>query len=258
MRSLLEVEPLTPKVLHYCWFGGKPLPQKAQATVERWQELMPDYEIVRWDESNFDVDECPYARDAYKAGKWAFVSDYARFKVVYDNGGTYMDIGSELLKSIDPLVKESGFTACDYESHAVNPGLVLSAGAHCDLLGEVLESYRNLDFEDSIEFLYSHTVNHIFGEVLERHGYQWGVDALWEYDGFRIYPSEYFCPKLDFGGFKCTSRTYSTHASTASWLPAGERFRIGFINKWAPYVGDFAARKTARVLTLVKFRKEDR
>ena len=248
----------TPKVLHYCWFGGKPIPRKAVATVDRWHELMPDYQIIRWDESSFDINECPYARDAYKAGKWAFVSDYVRFKVVYDNGGTYMDIGSELLKSIDPLVKESGFTACDYESHAVNPGLVLSAGAHCDLLGEVLESYHNLDFEDSIEFLYSHTVNQIFGEVLERYGYQWGADALWEYDGFRVYPSEYFCPKLDFGGFIFTENTYSTHISSASWLPVNEQFRVGFINKWAPYVGDFAARKVARALTLLKYRKDDR
>ena len=107
---------------------------------------MPDYEIVRWDESNFDVNECAYARDAYKAGKWAFVSDYARFRVVYDNGGTYMDIGSELLKSIDPLVEQSGFTACDWESRAVSPGLVLSAGAHCTLLGDTLETYGTLDF----------------------------------------------------------------------------------------------------------------
>ncbi|MGO5361226.1 MULTISPECIES: glycosyltransferase family 32 protein [unclassified Collinsella] len=248
----------TPKVLHYCWFGGKPVPRKALATVDRWHELMPDYQIIRWDESNFDIYECPYARDAYKAGKWAFVSDYVRFKVVYDHGGTYMDIGSELLKSIDPLVKASGFTACDFESHAVSPGLVLSARAHCDLLGEVLDSYHNLDFEDSIEFLYSHTVNQIFGEVLERHGYQWGVDALWEYDGFRVYPSEYFCPKLDFGGFKCTENTYSTHISSASWLPANEQFRVGFINKWAPYVGDFIARKVARALTFLKYRKDDR
>lgn len=249
---------LTPKVLHYCWFGGKPMPRKAVARVDRWHELMPDYQIICWDESNFDINECSYVRDAYKAKKWAFVSDYVRFRVVYDYGGTYMDIGSELLRSIDPLVNESGFTACDYESHAVNPGLVLSAGAHCDLLGEVLESYHNLDFEDSIEFLYSHTVNQIFGEVLERHGYQWGADALWEYDGFRVYPSEYFCPKLDFGGFRCTENTYSTHISSASWLPANEQFRVGFINKWAPYVGDFAARKVARALTFLKYRKDDR
>ena len=249
---------MTPRTLHYCWFGGAPLTEKAEATVARWREIMPEYEIVRWDESNFDVNECAWTRDAYAAKKWAFVSDYARFKVVYDNGGTYMDIGSGLLKSIDPLVEKSGFTACDWESHAVNPGLVLSAGAHCHLLGEVLEVYRGLEFEDSFQFLLDHTVNHIFGEVLARYGYQWGVNALWEYDGFRVYPSEYFCPKLDFGGFKCTENTYSTHISSASWMCPGERFRVGFINKWAPYVGDFAARKTARILTVLKYRKDER
>ena len=248
----------TPKTLHYCWFGGAPLSERAEATITRWRELMPEYEIVRWDESNFDVNECAWTREAYKAKKWAFVSDYARFKVLYDNGGTYMDIGSELLKSIDPLVEVSGFTARDWEARAVNPGLVLSAGAHRPLLVEVLETYRGLEFEDSTEFLYEHTVNRVFAGVLGRYGYRSGVDVLWEHDGFRVYPSEYFCPKLDFGGFRCTENTYSTHVGTASWTPAGERFRVRFINKWAPYVGDFAARKTARILTILKFRKDER
>lgn len=248
----------TPKALHYCWFGGAPLSERAEATIARWRELMPEYEIIRWDESNFDVNECTWVREAYKAKKWAFVSDYARFKVLYDNGGTYMDIGSELLKSIDSLVEESGFTARDWEARAVSPGLVLSAGAHRPLFDEVLETYRGLDFEDSTDFLYEHTVNRVFAGVLGRYGYRSGVDVLWEHDGFRVYPSEYFCPKLDFGGFRCTENTYSTHMGTASWTPAGERFRVGFINKWAPYVGDFAARKTARILTILKYRKDDR
>lgn len=247
-----------PRVLHYCWFGGAPLPEKAEATIMRWRELMPEYRIVRWDESNFDVNECRFARDAYVAKKWAFVSDYARFKVVYSHGGTYMDIGSELLKSIDPLVEETGFTARDWESLSVNPGLVLSAKAHCPLLREVLEIYRSLEFEETFEFLHSHTVNQVFGLVLERYGYKPGEDVMWEHGGFRVYPSEYFCPKLDFGGFRCTGNTYSTHTSSASWTSAGERFRASFINKWAPYVGDFAARKTARMLTLVKYRKDKR
>lgn len=246
----------TPKLLHYCWFGGAPLPSRAEVTIAQWRVLMPEYEIVRWDETNFDVNECAYSRDAYQARKWAFVSDYARFKVVYDNGGTYMDIGSELLKSIDPLVARSGFTARDWESRAVNPGLVLSAGAHCPLIGETLDVYRSLKFEDSTEFLLAHTVNQIFGDVLARYGYEGGVDSLWEYKGFTVYPSEYFCPKLDFGGFRCTKNTYSTHIGSASWMPAPERFRVGFINKWAPCVGDFAARKAARVLTLLKYRKD--
>lgn len=247
-----------PKILHYCWFGGNPLPEKAAANIAHWQELMPEYEIQRWDESNFDVDECRFVRGAYDAKKWAFVSDYARFKVLYDNGGVYMDIGSELLKSIDPLVEQSGFTALDWQVKTVAPGLVLAAGGHHHLLGETLEEYRALEFEDTKEFLYGHTVNLMLEKVLNRYGFQRGADALWEYEDFRVYPSEYFCPKLDFGGFKCTENTYSTHVSTASWVPAGERYRNAFINKWAPRVGDFAARKTARILTLLKFRKDER
>lgn len=249
---------MTPKVLHYCWFGNSPLPQKAVAVITRWRELMPDYQIIQWDESNFDVNECAWTRDAYKAKKWAFVSDYVRFKVVFENGGTYMDIGSELLKSLDPLIQKSGFTARDWESLAVSPGLVLSAEPYHPLLGEVLDEYRKLAFNDSFEFLLAHTVNNMFEKVLSRYGYRRGDDHLWEHDGFRVYPSDFFCPKLDFGGFKVTSNTYSLHTSSASWMCPGEKFRVGFINKWAPRIGDFTARKTARILTFIKFSREER
>lgn len=247
-----------PKILHYCWFGGAPLTEKAEAGIERWHELMPEYKILRWDETSFDVNECAWTRDAYRAKKWAFVSDYVRFKVVYDNGGTYMDIGSRLLKSIDPLVEQSGFAARDWESRAVAPGLALSAKANCSLLGETLDVYRSLRFEDSFEYLCDHTVNRIFGEVLSRHGCPWESDEVWEWAGFRVYPSEYFCPKLDRGGYRCTDNTYATHLSTASWMSEDERFRVAFINKWAPRIGDFAARKTARILTILKYRKDGR
>lgn len=243
-----------PKVLHYCWFGGKSLPDRAKQTIKGWHELMPDYEIVRWDESNFDVAQCAFVRGAYEARKWAFVSDYARLKVTYEYGGTYMDVGSKLLRPIDSLARGKGFAARDWEACAVNPGLVLSASVHCDLLGETLDAYEQLVFEDSTEFLYEHTVNNMFARTLEKYGYVSGDDVRWEYDGFVVYPSEYFCPKLDFGGFRTTENTYSTHTSSASWLPEGERFRVAFVNRWAPCLGDFIARKLARVLKIVRYR----
>ena len=248
----------TPKTLHYCWFGGAPLSERAEATITRWRELMPEYEIVRWDESNFDVNECAWVREAYKAKKWAFVSDYMRMKVIYDHGGVYMDVGSELLKSIDPLVEASAFSACEWDSGGVNTGLVLSAPPHCPPVGESLEIFKRLIFQDTREFMYSHTGPLIFGSVLSRYGYTWGVDTLWECDCFKVYPSEYFCPKLGFGGYKTTRNTYATHVNSASWCPPGEKYRNGFINKWAPYFGDFIARKAARLLTLAKFPKDER
>lgn len=89
---------MIPKIIHYCWFGGKELPIEVKKCIASWRKMCPDYEIIRWDESNFDVGQHPFVREAYKAKVWAFVSDYARLKVVYDNGGIYLDTDVELRK----------------------------------------------------------------------------------------------------------------------------------------------------------------
>lgn len=247
-----------PKVIHYAWFGRAPLSRSAVETIESWRSLMPEYEVKQWDESNFDLDECPFVRDAYAAKKWAFVSDYVRAKVIYEYGGVYMDVGTHLLKSIDPLVEDSAFSASDWESGGVNTGLVLAAPARFQIVGELLDAFQSLEFKDSFEYLLEHTGPLTFGSVLARHGYVWGNDELWEGDGFKVYPSEYFNPKLGFGGFKTTENTYSTHLNMASWMSPAEQYRVRFINKWAPIVGDFIARKTARILTYLKVTKEGR
>ena len=90
---------MIPKIIHYCWFGGKELPIEVKKCIASWRKMCPDYEIIRWDESNFDVGQHPFVREAYKAKVWAFVSDYARLKVVYDNGGIYLDTDVETLRN---------------------------------------------------------------------------------------------------------------------------------------------------------------
>ena len=79
---------MIPKIIHYCWFGRRPLPELAQKCIASWQKFLPDYEIKRWDESNFDLNACAYVQEAYHAKRWAFVSDYARFAILYQYGGS--------------------------------------------------------------------------------------------------------------------------------------------------------------------------
>lgn len=247
---------MIPKKLHYCWFGSSEIPAYAIAATDRWAELMPEYEIVRWDESNFDIDACRFVRQAYESGRWAFVSDYARFKIIFDNGGVYMDIGSNLLRSLDSLVSAGAFSGRERETRFVNPGLVLAAEPGNPLIGRTLQTYEDAEFEDTWEFMSRHTVNNMFARALYPLGYTNDEDTLWQSQGFTVYPSEYFSPKLSFGGFRTTSNTYATHKGSASWAPESERFRISFINKWAPRVGDFAARKVARLLAVAVYRRQ--
>ena len=117
---------MIPKKIHYCWFGGNPLPNDAKLCIESWKKYCPDYEIIEWNESNFDFKECQYAKEAYEAKKWAFVSDYARFKILYDNGGLYFDVDVEIVQALDNIINNGPFMGIENDkTKAVNPGLGL-------------------------------------------------------------------------------------------------------------------------------------
>lgn len=89
--------PLIPKVIHYCWFSEKEIPEKYQKCIESWEKCCPDYEIKRWDESNYDISKNPYMKEAYEHQKWGFVPDYARLDILYHYGGIYIDTDVELV-----------------------------------------------------------------------------------------------------------------------------------------------------------------
>ena len=98
-----------PKVIHYCWFGRNPLPEMAIKCIESWKKFLPDYEIKEWNEDNFDIRINPYVEEAYHMKKYAFVSDFARFWVLYNYGGIYFDVDVELLKPIDDILAKGPF-----------------------------------------------------------------------------------------------------------------------------------------------------
>ena len=101
---------MIPKVIHYCWFGGNPLPELAQKCIASWKKYCPDYEIKEWNESNFDLNCCDYVREAYEAKKWAFVSDVARLYAMVHEGGIYMDTDVEVIAPLDSLLQYSNWT----------------------------------------------------------------------------------------------------------------------------------------------------
>ena len=101
---------MIPKIIHYCWFGYGPKPKLAEKCIRSWKKYCPDYQIIEWNENNFDISACPlYVRQAYEARKWAFVTDYVRLKVIYENGGIYMDTDVELKKNLDNLLPYNAY-----------------------------------------------------------------------------------------------------------------------------------------------------
>ena len=235
-----------PKVIHYCWFGHGELPETAQKSIETWKAYAPEFEIKRWDESNIDIGECEFAREAYSAKKWAFVSDFVRFKVLYEHGGIYMDVGSELIRDLSPLLKFAPFSAIESSTKTVSTGLVACCEAASPVVGEVLAKYRSLHFVDTPEFLRSHTVNEIFTSVFEKSGYA-RVDEMQRVLSWTLLPCEYFDPPLGFKGHRITQNTFSVHRGSASWAEPKYQFKKVIERKISPFVGRRLAQIVGRV-----------
>lgn len=138
---------MIPKIIHYCWFGHNPLPRKAKKCMHSWAKKCPEYEIKEWNEENFDISQCPlYVRQAYEAKKWAFVSDYVRLKVVYDNGGIYLDTDVELLKPLDSLLIHKAYFGFDAGGALINTGLGFGSEKGAAILQRMLKDYDLIPF----------------------------------------------------------------------------------------------------------------
>ena len=136
---------LIPKKIHYCWFGGNPIPDKYKRCIESWHKFCPDYEIIEWNESNYDVSKCKYMEDAYQAKIWGFVPDYARIDIVYQNGGIYLDTDVELVRNLDDLLYQKGFAGFEDEEY-VNLGSGFGAEAGHPVLKSMLDYYQKETF----------------------------------------------------------------------------------------------------------------
>ena len=132
LRRIIEFHnfPITmiPKKIHYCWFGGNPLPALAKRCISSWKKYLPDYEIIEWNESNYDVHKIPYISEAYNAKKYAFVSDYARFDILYNHGGLYFDIDVEVLDSLDDIIKDGPFMGIEQPKRGHEDNIFVAPG----------------------------------------------------------------------------------------------------------------------------------
>lgn len=217
---------MIPKVIHYCWFGGNPLPNSAQKCIASWRKYLPDYEIKEWNESNFDVNIIPYTAEAYKAKKYAFVSDYARFWILYKYGGLYFDTDVEVIKNMDDIIAKGPFMGCENEAKAgatpaqlgVAPGLGLGVNPGLGLYGEILNWYNTHHFITWTGVIEKNVVD-ITTEILNKNGIEILDEGVLKSSGILIYPKEYFCPK-DYitGEMNITDKTKSIHHYSATWV----------------------------------------
>ncbi len=223
---------MIPRIINYCWFGNKPLPESALNCIDSWKKYCPDYEIKEWNERNFDINECAYIREAAQKKKWAFVSDYARFKILYEYGGLYFDTDVELLKPIEDIVKKGPFFGCEpmikgiYSKEIeeldlqelINPGLGMGAEPGMDVYKDVIDYYNKQHFIMPDGSINTETIVTRVTKVLKDAGFNGGKEDINKFAGIYIYPSDYFCPKNYITGEMCiTDNTRSIHHYTASW-----------------------------------------
>lgn len=215
---------MIPKIIHYCWFGRNPLPPLAVKCIESWKKFLPDYEIKEWNEDNFDVNSIPYTREAYEARKYAFVSDYARFYILYHHGGLYFDTDVEVIQPMDDIIGRGAFMGCASEAYgddafrlAVAPGLGLGCNQRQGLYTEILELYSKLNFIDLNGSYNMTTVVDYTTEILCKHGLR-VTNEVQEIEEIFIYPKDYFCPIDEHTNLlNITPNTRSIHHYAASW-----------------------------------------
>lgn len=215
---------LNQKVIHYCWFGRNSKSKLIKRCIKSWHKFCPDYEIKEWNEDNYDVQSCAYTKEAYESKKWAFVSDYARFDILNREGGVYLDVDVELLKSLDPFVEKGNFTAFEWEN-SVNTGLVMSCQPNDPLCQAMLAEYRQEHFlVDGKENL--RTVCVRVTDILKAEGLVAQEDRTQEVMGYTVYDSRYFNPfNPDTGKIELSPETVAIHRYAGSWLSRKARFR---------------------------------
>ena len=214
---------MRPKIIHYCWFGGNPKSKLIIQCMNSWKKYCPDYEIIEWNENNFDVNCCDYVREAYKSKKWAFVSDYCRFYILYHQGGVYLDTDVELIKNFSEM--ENTFVGFESEE-AVNSGLIRAAEKGDTICKLMLESYHADHFCRQDGSLNTTTVCERETGILCQFGLKLN-NQLQTVESTTVYPSDYFNPTdIKTRKVTITPRTVSIHHYAASWLDSKKKMKI--------------------------------
>ena len=204
-----------PKVIHYCWFGDKPIPKEYSNYISGWKRMCPDYEIIKWDLSNYDYTKSEYTKHAFENKKWAFLSDYARIDIIYQYGGIYLDVDVELLKGFDEFLNDFAFFGIekDFDRQLyISTGLGFGSEKNNPILKDILSEYdTNILKNDPFA-----PCPILQRPIFEQYGFV-QKNRIQKLDNLTIYPMEYFAPMDSFGKLRVTKKTVSIHHYAALW-----------------------------------------
>lgn len=209
---------MIPHIIHYCWFGGRPLPKSALRCIASWKKWLPGYKIREWNEDNFDVNAHPYTREAYAAGKFAYVSDFARYKILEEYGGLYFDTDVEVIASLDDLLEKGAFMGMEKAfPPTVSSGLVMAVEPKHPIIQEMLIYYDNQTNLSKESMLKAGLVVRGMTEIFIHHGFI-PEDGYQEVAQISIYPADYFDPMDNATGrVTLTPNTRTIHHYDRTW-----------------------------------------
>jgi len=216
---------MIPKKIHYCWFGKNPKNKLIEKCILSWKKHLPDYEIIEWNEENFDINSNRYVKEAYEAKKWAFVSDYVRLWALKKYGGIYLDTDVEVFRDFEKFLKHGFFSGFENYLGTLSPiTAVMGAERNHVFIAKLLDEYTNISFylRDGNMDLTPNT-KRITDSLISEYGIDPDRDVYQKSkNNLHIYPSTYFCNK--------SITSYSIHHFNGSWLAPKVRLK-SHINK---------------------------
>ena len=237
-----------PRIIHYCWFGRSEKPEIVKKCIQSWKNILTDYEIIEWNEDNFDINSNKYVKEAYENKKYAFVSDYVRVKVLYDMGGIYLDTDVEVYKSLDKFLEEESFWGFEEKNYIATSTIGARSGNR--LIKQFLDFYEGKSYTEMAKDIETSTnvqiVTKIFKEIgFEMNGERQSIDNIGT-----IYPQEYFSP-YDYINYynKKTDKTYTMHHFYKSWISPKDKIKSNIKKVLAKTVG---GKNIARIRSIVQ------
>jgi mannosyltransferase OCH1-like enzyme len=199
-----------PKIINYCWFGGNKKPRLIEECMKSWHKYLPDYKIVEWNETNFDINSISYVKQAYEQKKWAFVTDYVRMYALYTTGGIYLDADVEILKPLDKFLVHRAFTG--KETNDLTLAAVMGAEKGHPWIKMIMDWYAGARLTMTPN---TQTVTQLSKPYIEKKVY----DFVYLKNGVVIYPQDVFAP-FDHRLMTPTptEHSYAIHHFAGTWL----------------------------------------
>ena len=200
---------MIPKKIHYVWVGGKEKPEDIKRCMETWKKHLGDYEIIEWNEKNFDINSHMFTRSAYDARKWAYVSDYIRAYAIYHEGGIYLDTDVLILDDFDKFLNDRAFVG--YENADYPFTAVFGAEKGHPFVKSILDYYNGREFEfdtsDQMKVVNTKSVSDI---LIQEYGCQLGNRRQTLREGIEVYPEDILCNP--------SKNSVSIHVFTGTWM----------------------------------------